>query len=255
MHAEYEKFLHWLVERVLSWIEKHGSGEKMPQLTWPSAETLKKLTIWEVSWELPEEKYELYETYVARKGDPALNGDCVRHGPNNVLLVLLSSQGPMIWTKRKKLIQQAVQGRTVDNGNDEFCTEAVERRRGQLVDSLGIFGKCPLPPLSGPPSSAGASSSPRAIAIEQWPKAATAAVSTPKKRCQSSGGANPATRKDDDDDQGQNLFSHPSPSNLAFQFSPGSAMAPLPDTPQSPASAHSSSVRGVRGTIQKPKAS
>ena len=147
MHAEYQKFLHWSIGRVLNWIEKHGSGERLPQLTWPSPETLKTLTIWEVSWELPEEKYEPYESYVARKGDPALNGDSVRHGPNNVKLILLQNQnqGQVIWTKRKKLLQQAVQGRTIDDGRDPFCTEAIERRRGQLVESLGIFENCPLP--------------------------------------------------------------------------------------------------------------
>ena len=104
MNSEAEKFMNWLIEKVLKYVEEHGSRELMPQLSWPTPQTLKYLEIFEVSWELPDEKYMPYEAYVEKHGEPSLHGDSVRFGPGNVKLVLLTNQGPVLWTKKKRLI-------------------------------------------------------------------------------------------------------------------------------------------------------
>ena len=84
LHAEVERFMAWLVERILKWIEDHGSRENMPNLSWPSPMLLYTLEIYEVRWILPEETFEEYNSYVSRQGEPSLHGVQVRFGPGNV---------------------------------------------------------------------------------------------------------------------------------------------------------------------------
>ena len=136
LYDESSKFTLWLIEKIIAWIEEHGSRDELPNATWPSPAVLMHLDIYEVSWVMPDEEHEEFDDYFKVHGDPALKGDKVVYGPNGVKLVLLSR--PRRWIKRRKIIQQAVKQQVMyAEGDDPFSAEMQGRQFDIMKQGIG----------------------------------------------------------------------------------------------------------------------
>ena len=116
-HDLHHKYYLWLIQYSVQ-AEEEGNLDMVTRISWPSPEVLQRWEIFEVIWTLPEDRHMEWDDYKPKFGDPAENGrgDTLIRGPNNAKLVKL--KGERIWTKTKRIVQQARRTRAEDDNSD-----------------------------------------------------------------------------------------------------------------------------------------
>ena len=116
-HDLHNKYYLWLIQYSIQ-AEEENNLDSVTKIVWPSPEVLQRTEIFEIAWSLPEEKHMEWDDYNPKYGDPAENGrgDMLVRGPNNEKLVKL--KGERIWTKTKRIVQQAKRTRSEDDNSD-----------------------------------------------------------------------------------------------------------------------------------------
>ena len=137
-----EKYRLWFIQKIIEHIELTGSRDAVMRLTWPAPTMLMKYEeIVQFEWECPPARCVELEDY---KKDHGIendqwkvhlkeNGNRQVVGPNSVQLVELNEQ--RVWTRRKKLIQQAVLSKDL-GGQDDLGQQLASDRFGVLANSL-----------------------------------------------------------------------------------------------------------------------
>ena len=136
-----EKYRFWFIQKIIEHIELHGNRDAVMRLTWPSPTQLKYEEIVQWEWECPPARCIGLEDYKKEHGADnekwklALKerGDKQVVGPHLEELVELNDQ--KVWTRRKKIIQQAVLTQD-QGGQDELGQKLASDRFAVLANSL-----------------------------------------------------------------------------------------------------------------------
>lgn len=122
--------------------EQGVDRESMGRIKWPSDESLDTLEIYETAWTLPEIKHLALDEYLSKFGDPAENGrgDKKVKGPGGIALVSLSSE--QVWTKTKRVINQAVKRRSISDGSDDLMSQCQEQNWAALKGNVDKAADC-----------------------------------------------------------------------------------------------------------------
>ena len=138
------KYSQWLVQKVLAFIEIHGSRDNFAEITWPSEVEIETTELVEIVWEPPKEEHLPLSAYATKHGPDEetytkhMNdvGDRLALGPDGVsfnMVLLNTSNG--LWTKSTRMVQQSSKRQKL-GGTDKLAQETTDDRFQQLVAGM-----------------------------------------------------------------------------------------------------------------------
>ena len=115
----HSKFLAWFIMKLTEQFGSFGDREAMMtsvRLKWPEPWRLRQLEIVQIVWKMPEDKYQDEAEYMKKWNNQLQDGDRFATGPGGKKLVKLLSEA--IYTRQKRMIQQAQLERMIEDGAD-----------------------------------------------------------------------------------------------------------------------------------------
>lgn len=136
-HETHEKFLLWLIQRIIDFLAGGNSRDEVMHFNWPSALEIFRIELVETVWSSPAEEHLELKDYIPLHGDPETNnrGDTKCAGPGGIDMVKLSG-GTKVWTKQRHVRQQAAKRQALCNSDDIISQGGVVDRFRQVQNKL-----------------------------------------------------------------------------------------------------------------------
>ena len=138
LHAQHMKYVHWMISKLTEEFQRIGSRAELysdSHLSWPKPWILLRMEIVQLIWDLPEDVFRDRADYFQEFSE-LQEGDSLAVGPGKKQLVKLKR--PLLYKRKKRIIQQAVKQREEAGGDEDDIIEqaTMNLQMNNLVEAL-----------------------------------------------------------------------------------------------------------------------